>query len=57
MKTRPAPPALTLGEFILAAYQVWGRRRASGYVWLALKTRLVEFRGQNRREISERRRG
>jgi hypothetical protein len=54
MKTRPAPPALTFGEFILAAYQVWGKRRASGYVWLAVKSHLVKFRGQNRFEFSER---
>jgi hypothetical protein len=40
--------ALTLGEFIMVAYDTWGKRQAVEIVRLAINTRLVEFRGQRR---------
>jgi hypothetical protein len=39
---------LTLGEFIMAVYDVWGKRRARGIVRLAIKAHLIEFRGEQR---------
>jgi hypothetical protein len=44
---------LLLGDFIVAAYRAWGRRRAKGLVWLAINARLVEFQGRQRILISE----
>jgi len=35
---------VTLGEFIMAAYEAWGKRRARGAVRLAIKMHLVESR-------------
>jgi hypothetical protein len=46
MKTNHEQKALTLGEFITAVYDTWGKRRAKGIVRLAIKARLIEFRGQ-----------
>ena len=48
MKTHPRKKPLTFGEFVAAAYRVWGERRAKGFIQLALKARLIEFRGQQR---------
>jgi hypothetical protein len=48
MKTHPRKKPLTFGEFVAAAYRVWGERRAKGFIQLALKAHLIEFRGQNR---------
>ena len=31
------------GDFIVAAYEAWGRRRAKGLVRLAVNAHLVEF--------------
>jgi hypothetical protein len=44
---------LMFGDFIVAAYRAWGRRRAKGLVWLAVNARLVEFQGRQRFEITE----
>ena len=44
---------LMFGDFIAAAYQAWGRRRAKGLVWLAVNARLVEFQGLQRIVISD----
>ena len=44
---------MTLGDFIAAAYRAWGKRRAKGFVWLAVNAHLVEFRGRQRFLISE----
>ena len=43
---------LQFGDFIVGAYQAWGRRRAKGFVRLAVNARLVEFRGRQRFVIS-----
>jgi hypothetical protein len=51
--TKDKKKVLTFGDFIAAAYRAWGRRRAKGLVWLAVNTRLVEFRGKHRVVISE----
>jgi hypothetical protein len=53
VKTNDTERAMTFGDFIAAAYRAWGRRRAKGLVWLAVNTRLVEFRGPQRLVISE----
>jgi hypothetical protein len=52
-RTNGKKKVLTFGDFIAAAYRAWGKRRAKGLVWLAVNARLVEFRGQQRFEISE----
>jgi hypothetical protein len=44
---------MTFGDFIAGAYRAWGRRRAKGLVWLAVKAQLVMFQGRQRRAISE----
>jgi hypothetical protein len=44
---------LMLGDFFAAAYRAWGKRRAKGFVWLAVNARLVEFQGRHRFEITE----
>jgi hypothetical protein len=41
------------GDFIVAAYRAWDRRRARGRVWLAVNARLVEFQGPQRVVTSE----
>jgi hypothetical protein len=45
--------ALTFGDFIAGAYRAWGKRRAKGLVWLAVKAQLVVFREPQRCVISE----
>jgi hypothetical protein len=52
MKANPRKKAPTFGEFIMAVYDAWGKRRAKGIVALAIKARLIEFRGQQRLMIS-----
>jgi hypothetical protein len=54
MKTNCRKKSLTFGEFITAVHDAWGRRRATGIVRLAIKARLIEFRGQQRLIISDR---
>jgi hypothetical protein len=41
--TRKKPQ--TFGEFVTAAHETWGARRASGFASLAINVHLVEFRG------------
>jgi CO dehydrogenase/acetyl-CoA synthase delta subunit len=53
MKANQAKKALTFGEFIMAVYDAWGKRRARGIVWLAINARLLEFRGHDRFVILE----
>ena len=53
MKTDTKTRELTFGDFIVAAYRAWGKRRAKGLVWLAVNARLVEFHGEQRFEITE----
>jgi hypothetical protein len=52
MKTNCRKKHLTFGEFILAAYDVCGRRKANGIVRLAVKARLIKFHGQHPLVIS-----
>jgi len=49
-KSRQKP--LTFGDFVAGSYHVWGKRRAMGIIRLALKSHLIEFRGQQRIVIS-----
>ncbi|HWD18589.1 MAG TPA: hypothetical protein VHB20_04875 [Verrucomicrobiae bacterium] len=42
MKANHEKKNVTLGEFIVAAYDAWGKRRGRGAVRLAIKTHLVE---------------
>lgn len=48
MKTNCRKRRLTFGEFIMAVYDVWGKRRARGIVWLAVNARLVTLRSHRR---------
>jgi hypothetical protein len=43
---------LTFGEFIACVYDGCGKRKARGFVRLAIKGHLIEFRGQKRFVIS-----
>ena len=54
MKTKPGKKALKFGDFIMAAYDAFGKRRAKGMVWLAVNAHLIEFRGRHRIEFSRR---
>ena len=42
---------LTFGDFVAGSYRARGKRRASGFIRLTLKSHLIEFRGQHRYEI------
>jgi hypothetical protein len=53
MKANQKKKAPAFGEFIMAVYDAWGKRRASGIIWLAVSAQLVEFRGQQRVVIFE----
>ena len=53
MRTDGREREVTFGDFIAGAYRVWGKRRAKGLVWLALKARLVVFREPQRFLIPE----
>jgi len=52
MKTNCRKKHLTFGEFIMAVYDACDRQKAEGIVRLAIKARLIEFRGKQRRVIS-----
>jgi len=52
MKSNHAKKALMLGEFVAAVYDTWGKRRAKGFVRLAMKARLIEYREPQRFVIS-----
>ena len=54
MKVNLEKKALTFGGFIMAAYDVWGKRRAKGIVWLAVNAHLVKFQGRQRFVFSKR---
>jgi len=41
--------SLTFGEFIERAYDVCGKRKAKGFVQLAIKAHLIEFRDHSLR--------
>lgn len=53
MKGKQERKALTFGEFIMAVYDAWGKRRARGIIRLAVNTHLVEFRRPRRFTISK----
>lgn len=55
MKTSRRKKALTYGEFVMAAYDAWGKRRARGVVSLVANAGLVEFRGRRHFVLPERR--
>jgi len=46
--THPHEKTLNFGDFVADAYRTWGERRAKGYIQLAVKARLVEFRRYHR---------
>jgi len=52
MKAHPGKEPLTFGEFVAGGYRAWGKRRAMGIIRLAVKSHLIEFRGQQRFAIS-----
>ena len=53
MKAGDKKQMLTFGDFIAAAYQAWGGRRARELVRLAVNAGWVVFRGQQRFVIAE----
>ena len=44
---------IRFGDFVVAAYQAWGWRRANRIVRRAVNTHLIEFRGGQRVVITE----
>jgi hypothetical protein len=46
MATKQGLKAPRFGDFIMAAYDTFGERRAKGIIRLALKAHLVEFEGE-----------
>jgi len=52
MKNNHRKKSLTLGEFIACVYDGCGKRKALGFVRLAIKSHMVEFRGHQRFVIS-----
>jgi hypothetical protein len=48
MKTHPGKEPLTFGDFVADGYRAWGKRRAKGMIQIAIKSHLIEFRGQQR---------
>jgi hypothetical protein len=52
MKTNGKKRPLTFGEFITCVYDNQGERKARGIVRLAIKSHLIEFRGQQRYVIA-----
>jgi hypothetical protein len=53
LKTNVRNRRLVFGDFIVAAYEAWGRRRAKGLVRLAVNAQLVEFHGRHRFVITQ----
>ena len=51
MESKQGQKALRFGDFIMAAYDTFGERRAKGIIRLALKAHLVEFDGAKRYEF------
>jgi hypothetical protein len=52
MKNLSPKKSPTLGQFIAQVYDACGERKASGFVRLAIKARLIEFRDQQPVAIS-----
>jgi hypothetical protein len=52
MNIQPKKKPLTFGEFVAGGYRVWGKRKAAGIIRLAIKSHLLEFRGQQGYKIS-----
>ena len=48
MKIHPKQKQLTFGDFVAGGYRAWGKRRALGIIRLAVKSHMIEFRGQQR---------
>ena len=48
MKTNPTKKQLTFGDFVAGSYCAWGKQKAIGIIRLAIKSHLIEFRGQQR---------
>ena len=44
MKANQDKKTISLGEFIKAAYDIWGKRKGRGAVRLAIKMHLIEGR-------------
>jgi hypothetical protein len=52
VKTNPQKRPLTFGDFVAGGYRAWGKDRAEGIIRLAIKSRLIEFCGDQRFMIS-----
>jgi hypothetical protein len=52
MKGHPPKKPMTFGDFVAGGYRAWGERQAKGIIALAVKARLIEFRGEHRVVIS-----
>jgi hypothetical protein len=52
MKIHPPKKQLTFGDFVAGVYRTWGEQKAKGVIQLAVKARLIEFRGHPRIVIS-----
>lgn len=48
MKDLSKKTILTFGDFVADVYHIWGARKAKGIVKLAIKMRVIEFRGTER---------
>jgi hypothetical protein len=48
MKNNCRKKSLTFGEFVACVYEGCDKRKARGFVRLAIKAHLIEFRGQER---------
>jgi hypothetical protein len=53
IRTNGKKRGLVFGDFIVAAYEMWGKRRAKGHVRLAVNAQLVAFHGAQRFVITE----
>jgi hypothetical protein len=43
---------LTLGDFVVGVYRIWGKRKAQGIIQLAFELNLIKFQGTERFVIS-----
>jgi hypothetical protein len=48
MKANLGKKPLTFGDFVAGGYHAWGKRKAEGIIRLAIKSHMIEFRGQQR---------
>jgi hypothetical protein len=53
MKTNRKKKTLTFGDLVTSVYDACGKRRGRGILRLAINSRLIEFRGPQRFEISQ----